>query len=153
MSKTTILRPRLNEKTYALSNDRVYVFEVEQGVNKHTIARAVESQFDVKVSEVNTLNQKGKAKRIISINGKRMKNAEGRRNDFRKAYVTLAEGFSLPFFNAVEEADEKEQAIQEKVEKAALKQADKAAGEAAKNDKAAKSSRLSLGRKKKDEEK
>lgn len=127
MSKTTTLRPRLNEKTYALSTKRVYVFDVEKGVNKHTIARAVEAQFEVKVSEVNTLNIKGKTKRIISINGKRMKNAEGRRNAIRKAYVTLAEGYSLPFFNAVEEDIEKENAIQEKVEKAASKQAEKAA--------------------------
>jgi large subunit ribosomal protein L23 len=141
MSKTTILKPRLNEKTYELSAKRVYVFDVEQGVNKHTIARAVESQFEVKVSEVNTLNQKGKAKRIISINGKRMKNAEGHRNAIRKAYVTLAEGFSLPFFNAVEEADQKEQAVQEKVDKAAAKKADKAGKTGL------------LGRKKKEEDK
>lgn len=125
MSKTAILRPRLNEKTYSLSEKRVYVFDVEKGANKHSIARAVEAQFEVKVTTVNTVNIKGKAKRIISVNGKRMKNAEGRRNAIRKAYVTLAEGYGLPFFNAVEEAEEKEQAIQEKVEKAAEKQAAK----------------------------
>lgn len=125
MSKTAILRPRLNEKTYALSEKRVYVFDVEKDANKHSIARAVESQFEVKVTTVNTVNIKGKAKRIISVNGKRMKNAEGRRNAIRKAYVTLAEGYSLPFFTAVEEAEVKEQAIQEKVEKAAEKQAAK----------------------------
>lgn len=127
MSKTTSLRPRLNEKTYGLSASRVYVFEVEKSVNKHTIARAVETQFDVKVTTVNTLNTKGKAKRIISITGKRTKNAEGRRTDIRKAYVTLAEGHSLPFFDAVEAEEAKEQAVQEKVDKAATKQAEKTA--------------------------
>lgn len=127
MSKSTTLKPRLNEKTYAQASNRVYIFDVEKGVNKHTIARAVEAQFEVKVSAVNTLNTKGKAKRIISITGKRTKNAEGRRNAIRKAYVTLAEGYSLPFFNAVEEEEQKEQAVQEKVDKAAEKQAAKEA--------------------------
>jgi large subunit ribosomal protein L23 len=125
MSKSVSLRPRLNEKTYALAANRVYVFDVESGVNKHTIARAVEAQFDVKVLEVNTANIKGKAKRIISINGKRMVNAEGKRPDIRKAYVTLAEGQSLPFFDAIDEATEKEQASQEQFDKAAAKQAEK----------------------------
>jgi len=127
MSKITFLQPRLNEKTYGLSNSRVYVFEVEKGVNKHSIARAVEAQFEVKVTNVNTTNISGKAKRTISINGKRMKNAEGRRNDLKKAYVTLSKGHSLPFINAVEEEEQKEQALQEKVNKAAAKQAEKAA--------------------------
>lgn len=127
MSKTVTLKPRLNEKTYALAANRVYAFNVERSLNKHTIARAVEAQFNVKVTEVNTANIPGKAKRIISLTGKRMKNAEGRRTDMKKAYVTLAEGQSLPFFQAVEEAEEKEQAIQEKVEKAVAKQAEKEA--------------------------
>jgi large subunit ribosomal protein L23 len=127
MSKTVFLRPRLNEKTYALSNKGVYVFDVDGSVNKHTVARAVEAQFDVKVTEVNTSNMKGKAKRIISINGKRMVNAEGKRPNFKKAYVTLAEGQSLPFFDAVEEAAEQEQKAQEQFDKAASKQAEKEA--------------------------
>ena len=127
MSKTIALRPRLNEKTYAMAAERVYVFEVDAGTNKHDIGRAVEAQFDVKVAEVNTVNVKGKAKRIISITGKRMVNAEGKRPDFKKAYVTLAEGNSLPFFEAIEQEEAQEQATQEKIDKAAAKQADKAA--------------------------
>ncbi|MEK7599996.1 MAG: 50S ribosomal protein L23 [Patescibacteria group bacterium] len=127
MSKAITLKPRLNEKTYALAESRVYVFDVDKGVNKHSIARAVEAQFEVKVDAVNTTNIHGKAKRIISITGKRMKNAEGSRNDFKKAYVTLAEGHSLPFFNAVEEEEQKEQEVQAKVDKVAAKQAAKAA--------------------------
>lgn len=127
MSKTINLRPRLNEKTYELSNSRVYVFEVDKSVNKHSIARAVETQFEVKVATVNTANIAGKAKRIVSLNGKRSVNAEGNRADIRKAYVTLLEGHSLPFFNAVEEAEQKQEAVQEKVDKAAAKQASKAA--------------------------
>ncbi len=127
MSKTIILRPRLNEKTYGLAESRVYVFDVERSVNKHSIARAVEAQFEVRVTAVNTTNITGKAKRIISMTGKRMKNAEGSRNDIKKAYVTLAEGQGLPFFNAIEEEEQKEQATQEKVDKVAAKQAAKTA--------------------------
>ncbi len=132
MSKTTLLRPRLNEKTYSLAESRVYVFDVERGVNKHTVARAVEAQFEVKVTAVNTMNIAGKSKRVISINGKRMKNAEGSRNDIKKAYVTLAEGFALPFFDAIDEETQKEEATQEKIDKAAAKQAEKAEKKTAK---------------------
>jgi len=125
MSKTIMLRPRLNEKTYGLAESRVYVFDIERGVNKHSVARAVEAQFEVKVTSVNTTNIPGKSKRVVSILGKRQKNTEGSRNDIKKAYVTLAKGHSLPFFNAIEEEDQKEQAVQEKVDKAAAKQAEK----------------------------
>lgn len=125
MDKTITLRPRLSEKTYGLSESRVYVLEVPQDVNKHGVARAVEAQFEVKVTKVNITNIPGKAKRVISISGKRMKNGQGRRSDLKKAYITLAEGHSLPFFNAIEEEEQQEQALQEKVDKAAAKQAAK----------------------------
>lgn len=125
MSKTVALKPRLNEKTYGLAASRVYVFDVDRSVNKHSIARAVESQFEVRVAEVNTTNIRGKAKRTISLTGKRLKNGDGSRNDFKKAYVTLAEGNALPFFDAIEEEEQKEQATQDKFDKAAAKQAEK----------------------------
>jgi len=125
MHKSVSLNPRLNEKTYALSDTRVYVFDVEKGVNKHTIARAVEAQFDVSVVSVRTLNSSGKAKRVISLDGKRYQNAEGRRKDTKKAYVTLKEGQALPFFQAVEEAEEKQEKVQKRVDKIAEKEAKK----------------------------
>jgi large subunit ribosomal protein L23 len=125
MSKSLILRPRLSEKTYGLSESRVYVIDVPKSANKHSVARAVEAQFEVKVDKVNILNIKGKSKRVVSVTGKRYSNAEGRRNDIKKAYVTLAEGHSLPFFAAVEEEEQKEQKIQEQVDKATAKQAAK----------------------------
>jgi len=125
MDKTITLRPRLSEKTYGLSEKRVYVLEVPAGVNKHVVSRAVESQFEVKVAKVNLTNIPGKSKRIMSLTGKRVKNAQGKRSDIRKAYVTLQEGYSLPFFNAIEEEEQKEQAVQEKIDKAAAKQTSK----------------------------
>lgn len=127
MSKTIMLRPRLNEKTYGLAAQRVYVFDVDRSLNKHNIARAVEGQFEVKVTAVNTTNIAGKTKRTISISGKRLKNAEGSRADIKKAYVTLAEGHALPFFEAIEEEEQKEQATQEKIDKAVEKKAAKEA--------------------------
>jgi large subunit ribosomal protein L23 len=125
MSKSIALKPRLNEKTYGLASSRVYVFDVDRSVNRHNIARAVESQFEVKVVKVNTANIPGKSKRVISLSGKRVKGSDGSRNDFKKAYVTLAEGQGLPFFDAIEEEEQQEQAAQEKFDKAAAKQAEK----------------------------
>lgn len=127
MAKDVALKPRLNEKTYALAAQRVYVFDVDKSLNKHSLARAVEAQFDVKVSQVNTANINGKAKRTMSLSGKRYSNSEGKRPDVKKAYVTLAEGHSLPFFSAIEEEAQKEQVVQEKVDKAVAKQAAKEA--------------------------
>lgn len=126
MSKTLVLKPRVSEKTYALSTGRVYVFDVPKSANKHEVARAVTAQFDVKVTGVNLANIAGKAKRTISLTGKRVVNGKGgRQNGTSKAYVTLAEGNSLPFFAAVEEAEEKQEATQEKVAKALEKKAEK----------------------------
>jgi len=145
MSKTITLKPRLNEKTYALSATGVYVFDVDTSVNKHTVARAVESQFEVTVASVNIVNLKGKKKRTINLTGKRSVNAEGSRNDVKKAYVTLQKGQSLPFFEAVEEEEKKEQKLQEQVDKAAAKKA-------AKDEKPAKRGLHLPGKKSKDDE-
>ena len=133
MDKHIALKPKLSEKTYAQSLNRVYAFEVPTDVNKHTVARAVESQFEVKVTEVNITNYKGKAKRTVSKGGRRQ--ANGREAAFKKAYVTLAEGNSLPFFAAIEEAEEKQADTQAKVEKAASKSAAKDAKKEAKAEK------------------
>ena len=127
MSKSLILRPRLSEKTYAQSESRVYVVEVPASINKHDVARAIEAQFEVKVNKVNITNVKGKTKRTMSVTGKRYLNSNGKRSDIKKAYVTLAEGNSLPFFAAIEEEEQKEQATQAQIDKAAAKQADKEA--------------------------
>lgn len=138
MSKTLILRPRLSEKTYGLSESRVYVVDVPGNANKHGVARAVEAQFEVKVDKVNIMNVKGKSKRVMSLTGKRMANTEGRRPSIKKAYVTLAEGNSLPFFAAIEEEEQKEQATQEKLDKAIAKKAAKDEKKTAKKKPAAK---------------
>ena len=105
MEKTTLLRPRLSEKTFGLAKtNTVYVFDVPAEANKHTVAAAVATQFEVTVINVNMANVKGKAKRTIRKGGRAV---NGQQSDRKKAYVTLKQGESLPFFNT-EEDDKKD---------------------------------------------
>jgi large subunit ribosomal protein L23 len=60
------------------------VFKVRKDATKPQIKSAVEALFDVKVTAVNTLNVKGKVKRF--------RGRVGKRDDVKKAVVTLAEG-------------------------------------------------------------
>jgi large subunit ribosomal protein L23 len=121
MLKEITLKPRLTEKTYTLSNDSVYVIDVDKSYNKDTIAKAVRAQFDVEVSSVRIVNIKGKAKRTINLTGKRSGNGVGKRSDLKKAYITLKDKKKLPFFDAIEEEETKQAATQEKIDKAAAK--------------------------------
>lgn len=121
--KDLFLKPRLSEQTYAQAQSaRTYVFDVPKDANKHSVARAVAAQFDVKVESVNITIVKGKTKRTISLTGRRRGASDGTRSDIKKAYVKLVKGASLPIFAAVEEAEEKEQKAQEQVDKAMTKQ-------------------------------
>ena len=115
MTNKINLLPHISEKTYGLSNSRVYVVEVSKDINKLTVKKAIEQQFEVSVIKVNLTNIKGKAKRTVSKNGRRV--SKGRENAIKKAYVTLAEGNSLPFFNAIEEEEKKTEKIQDELEK------------------------------------
>jgi large subunit ribosomal protein L23 len=100
MSKTTLLRPRLSEKTFGLGTTKgVYVFDVPADVNKQMVAAAVTAQFEVTVTKVNMTNIKGKPKRLVRKGGRAL---DGRRSDIKKAYVTLKEGDKLPFFDEPE---------------------------------------------------
>lgn len=104
MDKTMILKPRISEKAYALSQLRnVYVFVVPAGSSKQSIASAVETQYAVHVEEVNVMNVKGKAKRSYRKNGR---TTVGKDKDVRKAYVCLKAGDSIPVF-ATEDEQEK----------------------------------------------
>jgi large subunit ribosomal protein L23 len=66
------------------------VFRVHPRANKVEIRQAVESLFKVRVEKVRTTRQLGKIRRV----GRHM----GRRPDWKKAYVTLAEGSRIDFF-------------------------------------------------------
>jgi large subunit ribosomal protein L23 len=83
-----IRAPRVSEKTARLQEvSNQYVFEVAGTATKADIKVAVEKLFDVKVEAVNVVNVKGK--------GKAFRNRMGRRGDWRKAYVKLADGQSI----------------------------------------------------------
>lgn len=88
-----IRAPRVSEKTARLQEvSNQYAFEVSTDATKADIKTAVEKLFDVKVQAVNVVNVKGK--------NKSFRNRAGRRGDWRKAYVTLADGQSIDVMNA-----------------------------------------------------
>lgn len=88
--------PRLSEKTYGLHLHNTYTFGVPIESNKVEIAAAVASQYGVTVTKVTTTISKGKLKQTTRKGGRQM---PGRRSDFKKAYVTLAEGDSIKVFS------------------------------------------------------
>ncbi|AFI85124.1 MULTISPECIES: 50S ribosomal protein L23 [Methylophaga] len=85
-----ILGPVVAEKASRVAEDHnQVVLKVLPNANKAEIKKAVESLFDVKVAAVSTANVKGKVKRVGRSFGKR--------SDWKKAYVTLADGADLNF--------------------------------------------------------
>ena len=82
-----IVAPHITEKATLLSEHNAVVFKVTGSSTKPQIKAAVEALFDVKVTNVNTLVQKGKTKR--------WKGKPYKRSDVKKAIVTLAEGQSI----------------------------------------------------------
>ncbi len=121
MSKDMTLKPRMSEKSYALSATGVYVFDVPMSTNKIEVARAIEAQFNVTVSSVKVMVIKGKEARSIRLGARVRTNHSGKRSDFKKAYVTLKEGDSIPVFAALDEQAEKEQKRAEVIAKATEK--------------------------------
>ena len=83
----TILAPLITEKSTLLSEHNGVVFKVANDATKPQIKEAVEALWDVKVTGVNTIVQKGKTKR--------WKGRPYKRSDVKKAIVTLAEGQSI----------------------------------------------------------
>ena len=82
-----IVSPHITEKATLLSEHNAFVCKVSGDASKPQIKAAVEALFNVKVTNVNTLVQKGKTKR--------WKGRPYKRSDFKKAVVTLAEGQSI----------------------------------------------------------
>ena len=82
-----IKRPVITEKSTMDAALGKYTFEVAVGATKTQVRKAVEQLFDVKVEAVNVVNVKGKSKSF--------RNRAGRRGDWRKAYVRLADGQSI----------------------------------------------------------
>ena len=85
--------PIVSEKsTRVADHHRQFVFKVDKTASKLEVRKAVELMFDVKVDSVQTANMRGKIKRHGQTTGKRA--------DWKKAYVTLAEGHDIDFMGA-----------------------------------------------------
>lgn len=87
-----LIAPVVSEKSYGLIEDNKYTFEVHPDANKTEIKIAVETIFDVKVTAVNTLNRKGKARRT--------RYGVGKRKDIKRAIVSVAAGQSIDIFSS-----------------------------------------------------
>jgi large subunit ribosomal protein L23 len=95
-------RPVFTEKSVELREDFNQVtFEVAMGANKVEIRKAVEALLEVEVLSVNTMIVRGKVKRVGRNSGKRP--------NWKKAIVTLAEGESIPALDLVDQFDEIEE--------------------------------------------
>lgn len=78
-----IIRPIITEKSMSDMAEKKYTFVVDKRANKTEIKNAIEQIFGVKVKKVNTMNMKGKVKRMgMNV---------GRRPNWKKAIVTLKE--------------------------------------------------------------
>ncbi len=82
----------LSEKSANVAESNQVVFRVATDATKPEIRRAVELMFEVNVEDVHVLNVKGKNKRFGS--------KQGKRSDWRKAYVRLKQGDSIDFMPA-----------------------------------------------------
>lgn len=93
-ASTILLRPVISEKSYGLMDQGVYVFEVDHRATKIDVRKAVETTFGVRVDKVNTLTRKGKRTR------NRRTGVEGKRQDAKRALVTLHSGDSIDLFES-----------------------------------------------------
>jgi large subunit ribosomal protein L23 len=85
-----VLAPVVSEKsTFVADKNRQYVFRVADRATKPEIKAAVELMFKIKVDSVTVSNVKGKARRFGRI--------EGRRRNWKKAYVRVAKGQEINF--------------------------------------------------------
>ena len=85
-----LIAPHVTEKTAtAMQNHNQYTFRVQKHATKTDIKAAVELMFEVKVKGVQVVNEPGKSRRF----GKMI----GRTQDWKKAYVSLAQGQSIDY--------------------------------------------------------
>jgi large subunit ribosomal protein L23 len=88
-----LLAPIVSEKSTRVADaHRQFAFKVMKNASKPDVRKAVELMFDVKVDSVQIANVRGKSKRFGQSLGKR--------SDWKKAYVTLAEGHDIDFMGA-----------------------------------------------------
>ena len=92
-NRRVIRRPIITERATQLQEmENKFLFEVDRDANKIDIKRAVEALFEVDVVKVNTTAAHGKIKRMGRF--------VGRRPDWKKAVVTVADGQTIEYFES-----------------------------------------------------
>ena len=87
-----LLAPHISEKSTVMGEKQNQaVFKVVKDANKHEVKQAVETLFSVQVDTVRLMNVKGKKRNF--------RQKPGRCKDWKKAYITLAEGQDLNFLD------------------------------------------------------
>ena len=89
--------PLVTEKVSALNEKGKYGFIVEETANQVEIKNAVEKMYGVNVERVNTINVLGKKKTRFTKAG----TLAGRKPNYKKAIVTLAQGEVIDFYSNV----------------------------------------------------
>ncbi len=94
LAQDIVIKPVITENSMSGIQDKKYTFQVAKDANKIEIAKAVEELFGVKVKKVNTINCRGRIKRV----GQNV----GKTPDWKKAVVTLAaDSKSIEFFESM----------------------------------------------------
>jgi large subunit ribosomal protein L23 len=94
-SSRIVIKPVLTEKSSAAYEQaKVYTFQVVRTASKPAIRQAVQQMFKVVVTDVRTINVRAKERRPGGLGRGRT----GRRAAWKKAYVTLREGDTIPIF-------------------------------------------------------
>ena len=99
--KLHLLEPRATEKSYLEQTNRIYVFPVKKSMGKQEIARLVEKEFNVTVTDVRTLVRNGKKTKFSK--GKHAYPGITHRQDKKFAYVRLKKGDSIKVFDEPED--------------------------------------------------
>jgi len=90
---SVLVAPHVSEKATSVADKhKQIVFKVARDATKSEIKEAIEILWNVKVKSVQTLLVKGKTKRTGRF--------QGRRSDWKKAYVSLKDGFDIDFLGA-----------------------------------------------------
>jgi len=96
VKSSIIIRPILSEKGTMLGETlNKHVFQVEKQCNKLEIKKAIEEKFNVEIKKVATMNFKGKNKNMTIKSNGHILRTRGNRSGWKKAIVTLKEGFSI----------------------------------------------------------
>ena len=92
------IKPIVTEKATAYSEKlNCYTFKVSPNANKFQIKDIVEKLYNVRVEKVNIANYAGKRKQRYTKGGL----IRGRRDAFKKAYVTVAEGQKIDYYSNI----------------------------------------------------